>query len=63
MSPASRLFETTTDGPAPLCARVGAGRRPSRDDRLPLRESAPLVAGMALSLWSVIGALVWSVLR
>jgi hypothetical protein len=63
MTPASRLLQplpAAVERRALLCATVG--RRSSRDERLPLRESAPLVAGMSLALWGAIGALVWSIL-
>ncbi len=65
MSPASRLFAPVAPTgdrlrPAPLCAAIG--RKPSRDERLPLRESAPLVVAMSLTLWSAVGALVWLIL-
>jgi hypothetical protein len=66
MSPTSRLLAPATPrgdrfAPAPLCATVG--RKPPRDERLPLRESAPLVVAMSLTLWSAVGALVWLVVR
>jgi hypothetical protein len=47
--------------PALLCATIA--RKPRRGDRMPLREAAPLVAAMSLTLWSAIGTLVWTMLR
>jgi hypothetical protein len=65
MSPTSRLLAPATPrgGFRPTVAQRGAGaKRSPRDERLPLREAAPLVVAMSLTLWSAVGALVWLVL-
>jgi hypothetical protein len=59
--PPSPLLPTAGDRPPTLLLCATVGRSPSRDDRLPLRESAPLVAAMALTLWALILTLAWSV--